>query len=295
MNDDRDQLPVVVGVDGSEAALGACRWGATLAAARGAPLHLVHAIPPFPWFSPTALALSSENLDKELHQVGNAQLDEAEAVVREECVSLPVSRLLLEGPVPDVLADRSEHAQAVVLGAHWSGPAGDMLLGRQTIRVINRARCPVVAWRREPCASADGARPIVVGVDESDYATRAAHHAFSYADTLHVPLVIAHFWSMYAAVGLGYSAAFVDWDAIQRGKQQWIDALIAPLAEEYPAVTVHRVCADSTPARGLVGLSKTAQMVVVGSRGRGQFVGAVLGSVSQNLVHHADCSVLVVP
>lgn len=295
MTDDSAQTPIVVGVDGSEAALGAVRWATTLAAALDVPIHLVHAIPHFDWFSPTALALSSEDLQKELQDVGNKQLAEAEAVVRATNESVPVEGSLVDGPVADVFAELSEGSRIVVLGAHWSSRASDVLLGGQTIRVINRAQCPVLAWRKEPGTTVSGPRPIVVGVDDSDNAKRSLVQAFSYADTLQAPLVVAHFWSMAAAVGLGYTAAYIDWDALGRENRQWVDDLVAPLAQQYPGVDVQIVSTDSAPARGLNQLSESAQLVVVGTRGRGQLTGAVLGSVSQNLVHHARCSVLVVP
>ena len=69
---------------------------------------------------------------------------------------------------------------------------------------------------------------------------------------------------------------------------------LAGWAEKYPDVTVRRLVARDRPARALVEESGRAQLVVVGSRGRGGISGLLLGSVSQALLHHAACPVAVV-
>lgn len=291
----RDQAAVDVGVDGSEAALGATRWATRWAVATGVGVHLVHAIPQLDWFSPTALVTNPRDLDEQLRAAGEGKLDEAQTVVRKASAAVPVQRSIIHAPVAQAFADVSQTAGLIVLGAHWSGRASDVVLGGQIIRVIARATCPVLAWRPDPRAAAVGPRPIVVGVDDSDNAHRALEAAFGYADTLRVPLTVAHAWSMTAAVGVGYTAAFVDWEALRRGTAQWLADLIAPYRGRYPDVPVDMVCTDGTPARILTRLSDTAQMVIVGTRGRSQLAGTVLGSVSQNLIHHATSSVLIIP
>ena len=73
-----------------------------------------------------------------------------------------------------------------------------------------------------------------------------------------------------------------------------MDELVAPLAAKYPNAHVNKVFQDVSPAKGLADLSREAQLLVVGSHGRGKLSDAILGTVSQNLVHHAECPVLVV-
>ncbi len=73
-----------------------------------------------------------------------------------------------------------------------------------------------------------------------------------------------------------------------------MDEMIAPFAAKYRNAHVSKVFQDISPAKGLTDLSKEAQLVVVGSHGRGKLADSILGSVSQSLIHHAECPVLVV-
>jgi nucleotide-binding universal stress UspA family protein len=64
--------------------------------------------------------------------------------------------------------------------------------------------------------------------------------------------------------------------------------------QKYPDVHVTRVVVHDKPSSALLAHATTAQLVVVGTRGRGAFRGLVLGSTSQHLLHHAPCPVTVV-
>lgn len=137
-----------------------------------------------------------------------------------------------------------------------------------------------------------------MGVDESEGSTRAIAQAFDIARALHAPLTVAHMWEIDAAVGMGDlgGQGNMDWpllEMLQTQQRERMDELVRPFAKKYPNAHVNRVFEDLSPAKGLTGLSREAQLVVVGSHGRGRFAEAILGSVSQNLVHHAECPVLV--
>lgn len=70
--------------------------------------------------------------------------------------------------------------------------------------------------------------------------------------------------------------------------------VINEIAGVAPNVKVRPVVEEGHPAQVLVDAAKGAQLLVVGSRGHGEFAAALLGSVSQNCVHHAPCPVLVI-
>lgn len=83
-------------------------------------------------------------------------------------------------------------------------------------------------------------------------------------------------------------------DKVRTEEKRWLDTHVSVLHEKYPNVPLTTISADRSPGRALNALSEDALIVAVGSRGRGAVSGTLLGSVSQNLLHHADCSVLIV-
>ncbi len=86
----------------------------------------------------------------------------------------------------------------------------------------------------------------------------------------------------------------VDWDAVQVEEHQLLAERLAGWAAKYPDVAVERVVTMDRPTHALQERSAGAQLLVVGSRGRGGVVGTILGSVSQTLLHHAACPVVIV-
>ena len=86
----------------------------------------------------------------------------------------------------------------------------------------------------------------------------------------------------------------VDWDAVESDEREVLAERLAGLRTSHPDLVVRKLVVRDRPARSLVDESRRAQLVVVGSRGRGGLRGLLLGSVSQQLLHHAHCPVAVV-
>lgn len=277
---------VVVGVDGSESALGAARWAADLAAKWALPLTLLHAVPRLEWhFSTTPAPPLETNSDV---------LASAQEAVQSQHPGLAIATLPVKGDVATALTEASASARLLVVG---SGATDHRTLGGHVVRLTHRAHCPVAVWR-EPIAKRTG-KPltVVVGIDESDDSVRALGAAFDFASALHAPLSVVHMWEIGAAVGLGYSQGLMDWkllEVLQSQQRRRMDELVAPFLEDYRNAHVNKVFEDISPAKGLAQLSTEAQLVVVGSHGHGKLATSTLGSVSQNLLHHAECPVLVI-
>jgi nucleotide-binding universal stress UspA family protein len=81
-----------------------------------------------------------------------------------------------------------------------------------------------------------------------------------------------------------------DQDAIERRE---LDNQLAPWREKFPEVPVETMLSHDSAAAALVRASQHAQLVVVGTRGHGTLAGAFLGSTGMQLLHHADCPVLI--
>ena len=87
---------------------------------------------------------------------------------------------------------------------------------------------------------------------------------------------------------------YLDWDAVHEGERRLLAERLAGWQQEFPDVKVTRVVTRDRPVRSLLEAAHTAQLLVVGSRGRGGFSGMLLGSTSHALLHHSPCPVAVV-
>lgn len=135
-------------------------------------------------------------------------------------------------------------------------------------------------------AENEGPQRIVVGVDGSEYATKALDWAADEADRCNAVLDIE------TAYEPGY--VFVTRDEIKRHMETVVSDAAARVAERRPGVTTTTGTREASPAKALVEASEGADLLVVGTRGLGGFRGLLQGSVSQQCCQHAHCSVMVV-
>ncbi len=137
--------------------------------------------------------------------------------------------------------------------------------------------------------------PIVVGIDGSESSKAAVEVAFEQAAARGASLVAVNVWSdVSVQPSLGASPEDPLWSSIQTGEEVVLSERLAGYQERYPDVTVERVVARDRPVRVLSEFAEKAQLIVVGSRGRGGFTGMLLGSTSNALLHTADCPVMIV-
>jgi nucleotide-binding universal stress UspA family protein len=137
---------------------------------------------------------------------------------------------------------------------------------------------------------------VVVGVDGSPTSEPALAMAFEEAAMRGADLVAVHAWIEFTS-DTAYATArqfLVNWDAVETRERETLAERLAGWQEKYPDVTVRRVVTGGQPTKRLLDQAVDAQLLVVGSRGRGGFAGMLLGSTSQALIHHAPCPLLVV-
>ena len=136
-------------------------------------------------------------------------------------------------------------------------------------------------------------RGIVVGVDGSEQSRHALAWALDEARLRAVDVHAVHVWS-YPSIGAAPLAPpLVDFEQLEAEAHTLLDDVIAQADAQ--GVTVHKHVYEGYPSRCLLEVAGDADLVVVGSRGRGGFAGLLLGSVSQQVAHHATCPVVVVP
>jgi len=136
---------------------------------------------------------------------------------------------------------------------------------------------------------------IVVGVDGSEPSRRALQWAVDEA-RLHGGTVTAvHAWMPPYIGGYPYTSTIFRPGELEQAARQVLDDLVDTVDERDLAAPVERLVAEGAPAKELIDAAKDADLLVVGSRGRGGFTGLLLGSVSQAVCHHATCPVVVIP
>src|SRR4051794_39891539 len=135
---------------------------------------------------------------------------------------------------------------------------------------------------------------VVVGVDGSEQSKRALRWgAWMAQQTGSVGIDAVMVWQAPVALQFNMTTAIGDWSPqldCEKGLEAVIDEVFGP--DRPPELQA--VVTEGNPARRLLDLSRTATMLIVGSRGRGGFASLTLGSVSVRCVEHASCSVLVV-
>lgn len=195
------------------------------------------------------------------------------------------------GPPVQVLAEQARRAGLLVLGSRGLGGVSGLLLGSVAVGSAVHATCPVIVVRSAESGDPAG-RPVVVGVDGSPTSEAAVAFAFDAAAVRGVPLVALHTWAdIEYYPGL---APLVDWSLLAGEEEASLAGGLAGWSAKYPDVEVRRVVQRDGAANALVELSKDAQLVVVGSRGRGNLSGLLLGSVSHAVLHRSHCPVAVV-
>jgi len=285
---------VVVGVDASLSSADAVSWAADVCERRHATLRLVHAYPyskvPIQRPGPT-LAEEERAPDPE----SAALLEDVAITVLAAHPSLTVDIRPLPGPADDVLRHESERVRLTVIGAHGAGhiSGGNRRPTLGSVAAALSAVNPAPVAIIHPHHITTGRGPVVVGVDGSSASEAAVAFAFQEASARQTDLIAVHAWHSQQP-----GSAYPDFPTpteitqIEDGEHALLSQRLAGWRETYPDVEVHRrvIFGRSTPA--LLDFGESAQLVAVGSRGRG-YNSRLLGSTSNALILQCECPVVV--
>src|SRR6476620_7096780 len=282
---------ILVAVDGSPESEAAVRWAAHEAEMRDVPITLMHVVMPVAASWPVRSLQAGFNAWQE----DNARqvIEQAQKMLRSSVGESELSDVrteVLHGYIVAGLVHASRDAQMVVVGSRGMGRVGRAVLGSVSNGVVHHARCPVAIVHAVEAETLDRTSPVLLGIDGSPASAAATELAFDEASRRVVDLVALHAWS---DVGV-FPILGMDWHQYEDEGHQVLAERLAGWQERYPDVQVQRRVVCDQPARWLLDESEHAQLVVVGSRGRGGFKGMLLGSVSSAVARHAKCPVLVV-
>lgn len=284
--------PVVVGVDGSATALHAVRWAAQRASRDGLSLRLVHAYH-LPAGFPSGVT-EEESILTVLRREGRRLLGEAHDLATTVVPGLDVDTELAAMATTTGLVHESGTASVLVLGNRGHNALTSLLVGSTSLALAGHARSPVVLVRNGADGSPRTGR-VVVGVDGTEASEAALAFAFAEASAEGAALVpvYAYAESVFEEA-LAANNAPLNWTLQREVAEAVLAERLAGWQEKFPQVSVEREVVRDRATRALRRCAQTARLLVVGRRGHGGFRDLVLGSTSQQLLHHVTCPVAVV-
>lgn len=269
----------MLGYDGSSSADTALAAAVDQARERSAGLHLVSAVE-----LPADLPSYERAYRRATREAVALAVERAAAALGADRVTSHVDA----GSPSAVLLSQVRQGDLLVVGSHGHRPVARMLLGSTSTAVAAHAPCPVLVVRG-PRVRSRG--PVVVGVDGSPSSVAAVRYAADVAAREHTTLRAVLALSP-VTDALGFVSG-PDGPEVTQAQAVLAEA-VAGLAVDHPDVPVEQVLAQTHPVEALLRHSRSARLVVVGSRGRGGLRAMLLGSVSREVLHHASCPVLVV-
>ncbi|WP_043603115.1 universal stress protein [Candidatus Protofrankia datiscae] len=297
---------IVVGIDASADAESALRWACAHAGLTGRRIRAVLARGPGGRPRVVDDISPSVGVD-DLERAASQVLHDAVRRARLDGLAVDVVERTVYDSPSDALVEESQDALMLVVGARGLARMRRMFVGSVTARCAQEAAVPVVVVRG-PAPPRPDDRPVLVGVDGSEGSLAALRWAAVQAGLRRVPLRVAHCWlseppldpACLPAFDLAaFDLAAFDEAVLEKAARLTLDtALERGLAGRTdaaaPDIAVEAVLVAGSAAHGLIMAAQSAQLLVVGARGRGGFGGLLLGSVGHQVVTHAPCAVAVV-
>lgn len=293
---------IVVGIDGSPQASAAALWAGDAAVRRHAELRLVHGcgLPVGEFNGPM---VDADPRHEAARLRGELLLEEARVALSQAFPELVVTTDLRSERATVLLLEHAGRDLMTVVGAHRSNRGLEMLLGSVSYDVATLAPGPVVVIRSTQSTSApDPGRPLVVGIDGSPGSDEALSFAIEEASIRKVALVAVRSWASHP--GDSYVTPFLSATrvrAIEQEQERRVVDQVYRWSEKYPDVPVRTVLLQGRASKTLLdfydrsvdGVDAPA-LLVVGSRGRGELAGLLLGSTSQMLAAHSTGPLCIV-
>ncbi|TCR26274.1 universal stress protein [Streptomyces sp. BK205] len=282
------ELPVVVGVDGSEPSLRAVDWASDEAVLRGRPLRLVYASL---WERYEGDALAAD-LGKPPEEVSADDIVEAAARrARSRHPELTTAVEVVPEEPEYALIRESRSATLLVTGTRGRSGLADALLGSVSLAVAGHAHCPVIVVRGNHDNQARSGRHgrVVVGVGERATVT----FAFEEARRRGVPLEAIRAWRCPAHETTDHP--LLAGEPARLHAQQAVEILDKALQDLPAGVETHRRTVEGRTRTVLVAASYDADLLVVGAKRRQGHFGLQLGRIAHGVLHQSACPVVVVP
>lgn len=291
MSETTTKFGILVAIDGSTQSDVAVAWATREAVMRRMPVTLLHVVARVVVGWPVGQLYA--DMPEWQQDNGQQVIDRARKIFADNLGGAEPPQIHAEMAYSDVvttLVDKSKDAWMIVVGSQGMDALGRMLLGSISTALLHHAHCPVAVIHSADGGPSDPTAPVLVGIDGSPVSEAATALAFDEASRRGVDLLAFHAWSdvwVFPVLGM-------DWRERASEGEEVLETRLAGWEQRYPDVRVHRSLECDKPARWLIEHSSRAQLVVVGSHGRGGFSGMLLGSVSSAVAHSAQIPVVVV-
>ena len=267
---------IVLGYDGSPAAVSALNWTAARAVPGQTSVHVV---------------LVASPLYRE-RAIEWQRLGRAEALLDERVPGLDVSVHRLEGGVTDSIARASDEADLVVVGINPGHPIRAAAGGWMPLRLSTRSEAPVcmipVGWRQTD-------DPVTVGVASDETSDAAVEFGAAEALRSTTDLRLVHSWLMPTPALDASTVLAVTPEEVTEDNRQILEGAVQRVLIQHPNLAVRSELIRDSRSAALLRFDGRSSLIVVGTHRRGVLVGSLLGSVGQEILWRAECPICVVP
>lgn len=286
---------IVAATDFSENAQRAVQQAAHLARTWGARLILVHVFNDSVWASIKAVYdLSGWSNVKPLDAARTRLIALGKRVARDFAVQVETEVLVGRASQQIGVFVAARHAELLVVGEHGENWVRDTVLGGTALKVLEATHIPVLLVRSPAAGSY---QRILIATDFSANATRAAHLAMALFPDARHHLIHAYVVPFEASMRMGGAQ---DEDIQRYREQEYLKAArnleaFAVDCDYRAAAEFSRLALYGYPASVLFEQAQEVDLIVIGKHGGGPFEEKLLGSVTQNILYHAGCDVLLSP
>ncbi len=264
--------PVVVGIDGSRAAIGAAQWAVDEAVSRDVALRLVHVI--------HMAGATPDTMDVQFRleeEYAESALRAAHLAIEASGQPVKVETAVLRGDLVNILVEESSAATMMCVGSVGISWAASRVLGSTAAALASRAHCPVAIIRSDTDMAPAGTGWVAVVVDDESDNDTVLHQAFAEAELRDTGILALAVWPS----GLGK----IPYDALDQRLGVWV--------RRHPEVHVQPVVVRSGIAHYLATHDDPVELLVMGNTHLGQ-IHRIIGPHRHPVLPHPGCSVLVV-